>query len=138
MVAIDVWLIFFFFFRQERAYDVRISDWSSDVCSSDLVGRDPRGAHRAAKPGIAILKFGRMVRRVAEEGDMPPPDLGQMRPRQLARADIVRPDGQPDAVVRNRSPAHEFRVHLDQMGRASGRARVCAYGLNSGVAGNLK
>src|SRR3546814_11788984 len=56
-----------------------------------------------------------MVRRVAEEGVMPPPDLGQMRPRQLARADIVRPDGQPDAVVRNRSPAHEFRVHLDQM-----------------------
>src|SRR3546814_9812754 len=26
----------FFFFKQKTAYDVRISDWSSDVCSSDL------------------------------------------------------------------------------------------------------
>src|SRR3546814_1274667 len=26
----------FFFFKQKSAYDVRISDWSSDVCSSDL------------------------------------------------------------------------------------------------------
>src|SRR3546814_9834270 len=26
----------FFFFQQKTAYDVRISDWSSDVCSSDL------------------------------------------------------------------------------------------------------
>src|SRR3546814_4149517 len=29
-------LIFFFFFKQKTAYEVRISDWSSDVCSSDL------------------------------------------------------------------------------------------------------
>src|SRR3546814_7244433 len=27
----------FFFFKQKTAYDVRISDWSSDVCSSDLI-----------------------------------------------------------------------------------------------------
>src|SRR3546814_5001467 len=26
----------FFFFKQKTAYDMRISDWSSDVCSSDL------------------------------------------------------------------------------------------------------
>src|SRR3546814_2506282 len=26
-----------FFFKQKTAYDVRISDWSSDVCSSDLL-----------------------------------------------------------------------------------------------------
>src|SRR3546814_4599484 len=31
----------FFFFKQKTAYDMRISDWSSDVCSSDLA-RDPR------------------------------------------------------------------------------------------------
>src|SRR3546814_11618824 len=30
----------FFFFKQKTAYEMRISDWSSDVCSSDL--RDPR------------------------------------------------------------------------------------------------
>src|SRR3546814_17299758 len=27
----------FFFFKQKTAYDMRISDWSSDVCSSDLL-----------------------------------------------------------------------------------------------------
>src|SRR3546814_15093662 len=29
---------FFFFFKQKTAYELRISDWSSDVCSSDLRG----------------------------------------------------------------------------------------------------
>src|SRR3546814_13305969 len=29
-------LCFFFFFNQKTAYEIRISDWSSDVCSSDL------------------------------------------------------------------------------------------------------
>src|SRR3546814_11627773 len=29
-------LFFFFFFKQKTAYEMRISDWSSDVCSSDL------------------------------------------------------------------------------------------------------
>src|SRR3546814_6834502 len=29
----------FFFFKQKTAYEMRISDWSSDVCSSDLQGR---------------------------------------------------------------------------------------------------
>src|SRR3546814_10378937 len=33
----------FFFFKQKTAYEMRISDWSSDVCSSDLVdGKEPR------------------------------------------------------------------------------------------------
>src|SRR3546814_7212679 len=33
-----VWFVFFcfFFFKQKTAYELRISDWSSDVCSSDL------------------------------------------------------------------------------------------------------
>src|SRR3546814_1546500 len=34
----------FFFFKQKTAYEMRISDWSSDVCSSDL----KRGADRRA------------------------------------------------------------------------------------------
>src|SRR3546814_10403792 len=29
-------LVMFFFFKQKTAYELRISDWSSDVCSSDL------------------------------------------------------------------------------------------------------
>src|SRR3546814_3398123 len=30
-------MMFVFFFKQKTAYEVRISDWSSDVCSSDLL-----------------------------------------------------------------------------------------------------
>src|SRR3546814_3146041 len=33
------WLVFFFF-KQNTAYEMRISDWSSDVCSSDLRARE--------------------------------------------------------------------------------------------------
>src|SRR3546814_2531093 len=36
----------FFFFKQKTAYEMRISDWSSDVCSSDL----PRRQCRFAQP----------------------------------------------------------------------------------------
>src|SRR3546814_6034372 len=32
-----LFLFIFFFFKQKTAYEMRISDWSSDVCSSDLV-----------------------------------------------------------------------------------------------------
>src|SRR3546814_4369511 len=31
-----LYIVFFFFFKQKTAYEMRISDWSSDVCSSDL------------------------------------------------------------------------------------------------------
>src|SRR3546814_20923231 len=31
-----MFFVFFFFFKQKTAYEMRISDWSSDVCSSDL------------------------------------------------------------------------------------------------------
>src|SRR3546814_8139356 len=34
-----VFVTFFFFFKQKTAYEMRISDWSSDVCSSDLTHR---------------------------------------------------------------------------------------------------
>src|SRR3546814_9759684 len=36
-------LCIFFFFKQKTAYEMRISDWSSDVCSSDLL--DKRGGY---------------------------------------------------------------------------------------------
>src|SRR3546814_3766390 len=49
-----------FFFKQKTAYEMRISDWSSDVCSSDLhdgehkVGGDHvvLAAHRGASPSL--------------------------------------------------------------------------------------
>src|SRR3546814_4656365 len=37
MVLLFCLLFFFFFFKQKTAYEMRISDWSSDVCSSDLL-----------------------------------------------------------------------------------------------------
>src|SRR3546814_2559386 len=36
LICTVCFLIFFFFFKQKTAYEMRISDWSSDVCSSDL------------------------------------------------------------------------------------------------------
>src|SRR3546814_11834450 len=41
----ELWVFLFVFFKQKTAYEMRISDWSSDVCSSDLVGLD---AHEMA------------------------------------------------------------------------------------------
>src|SRR3546814_9502361 len=35
-VVINCFGVVFFFFKQKTAYEMRISDWSSDVCSSDL------------------------------------------------------------------------------------------------------
>src|SRR3546814_5596934 len=43
---------FFFFFKQKTAYELRISDWSSDVCSSDLDGSST-GAADPASPRSA-------------------------------------------------------------------------------------
>src|SRR3546814_9919062 len=46
-----LFFFFFFFFKQKTAYEMRISDWSSDVCSSDLhhVNAEVRSGRR--KPG---------------------------------------------------------------------------------------
>src|SRR3546814_1862505 len=44
-----VYVFCFFFFKQKTAYEMRISDWSSDVCSSDL---------RPPFPFLALLLLG--------------------------------------------------------------------------------
>src|SRR3546814_5386461 len=58
-------LFCFFFFKQKTAYELRISDWSSDVCSSDLLhGGNPiesiceargRNLRRDHRPRLAIF-----------------------------------------------------------------------------------
>src|SRR3546814_14656067 len=40
-----------FFFKQKTAYEMRISDWSSDVCSSDLVDTKSASAGFVCNPG---------------------------------------------------------------------------------------
>src|SRR3546814_15545560 len=59
--------VFFFFFKQKTAYEMRISDWSSDVCSSDLLAKDvdPSEAKKQAKRVQA--QSGDTFRAVAEE-----------------------------------------------------------------------
>src|SRR3546814_5761428 len=49
--------MFLFFFKQKTAYEMRISDWSSDVCSSDLV----------KESGAAEMPFFRMKVRLKRE-----------------------------------------------------------------------
>src|SRR3546814_15449380 len=51
----------FFFFKQKTAYEMRISDWSSDVCSSDLPARsrvlpqkDKRGDRRSPAAALQV------------------------------------------------------------------------------------
>src|SRR3546814_10948730 len=48
----------FFFFKQKTAYEMRISDWSSDVCSSDLAGRvaAERSTRRASERAAVMLE----------------------------------------------------------------------------------
>src|SRR3546814_10585091 len=73
-----------FFFKQKTAYEVRISDWSSDVCSSDLPSGPAQSGNRSApmvcfsmsngrqKSGLCntsmqLMKpFGRLTRRRSE------------------------------------------------------------------------
>src|SRR3546814_7198809 len=78
-VSISIMSLFFlvllivFFFKQKTAYEMRISDWSSDVCSSDLLLADPGGGgdlpaiadHPAIEPILTIQSFYRMVNALA-------------------------------------------------------------------------
>src|SRR3546814_9343156 len=61
--------LFFFFFNQKTAYDWRISDWSSDVCSSDLQ------QHMAVMP--ERMKASRVIKRFQCNGTRA--DLAQPR-----------------------------------------------------------
>src|SRR3546814_8654641 len=46
-------LVLFFFFKQKTAYEMRISDWSSDVGSADLLVRCTRGKRGPAAAAVA-------------------------------------------------------------------------------------
>src|SRR3546814_2120493 len=91
-----------FFFKQKTAYEMRISDWSSDVCSSDLIA-EGAGVDLHDEPVV----------------EAHPRHHGQhMRAKQLGvgRADFVAGD------------AREQRLGFGvEIGRASCRERVCQY-----------
>src|SRR3546814_2021852 len=61
-----IWFFCFFFFKQKTAYEMRISDWSSDVCSSDLVARRQLGH---AQRDIEVLRaLGHLLRHLELRG----------------------------------------------------------------------
>src|SRR3546814_5998219 len=114
-------LFYFLFFKQKTAYEMRISDWSSDVCSSDLV--DLAGAvveHRLqAQPGDTRVVAQHLVDDVVPHRD----DLAGLDPGlQLVLHDLLRAQGV--------AAMHEVDLARDvgqEIGRASCRERVCQY-----------
>src|SRR3546814_2111751 len=90
-----------FFFKQRTAYEMRISDWSSDVCSSDL----PRRHSFHAKP-----RSHRICGR-----DFAPPAAS-------VSSAVASPDLK-DGVGRRVA----IRQAREEIGRASCRERVCQY-----------
>src|SRR3546814_3338549 len=107
---------FFFFFKQKTAYDMRISDWSSDVCSSDL--KAIVGANAFAHES-GIHQDG-MLKHAGTYEIMTPESVG------LNRSTLV---------MGKHSGRHAFRKKLEELGfnlaenqqngRASGRDRAC-------------
>src|SRR3546814_4412777 len=59
-----------FFFKQKTAYEMRISDWSSDVCSSDLAKGLMKASIREDNPVLFLLP----TRRGGEQGEVPDGD----------------------------------------------------------------
>src|SRR3546814_2241727 len=53
----------FFFFKQKTAYEMRISDWSSDVCSSDLIILRPA----VIDPKVKVQPVGERIVEAADE-----------------------------------------------------------------------
>src|SRR3546814_15868160 len=67
MAVYDYCIGFVFFFKQKTAYEMRISDWSSDVCSSDLLpGRKPHAPE--IPPEGRVDQVHAMVRDIAPFG----------------------------------------------------------------------
>src|SRR3546814_10563514 len=82
-----------FFFKQKTAYELRISDWSSDVCSSDLP-IDDRAVGR--KTEHARFRIARLWTR-RDRADFDKAEAGP-RPCVEALAVLVEPGGQTDAI----------------------------------------
>src|SRR3546814_10078259 len=81
-----------FFFKQKTAYEMRISDWSSDVCSSDLLIMFAFAQERGA--ALLIDEPGRGVRKAAVRigGCLAPFGLEEERPASAeALQHVVRP-----------------------------------------------
>src|SRR3546814_5013303 len=99
-----------FFFKQKTAYEMRISDWSSDVCSSDLA------------PKTAIKEQPKRTP-ASEQATKPKYDFYTLLPESEV---ILPPEAkQPEPPVKPVTP--EEAAKIDEIGRASCRERVGQY-----------
>src|SRR3546814_6723557 len=101
--------LFLFFFKQKTAYEMRISDWSSDVCSSDL--SEARLAVARGQLETALAQLDTSLENYLRFVGLPARDLEQ--PPALSGL-----PGTPAQAV-------AIAVENNQLGRASGRERVC-------------
>src|SRR3546814_13012793 len=81
-------VVCFFFFKQKTAYEMRISDWSSDVCSSDLRGFSFQASYETAAPHSPDA---------LRDGTSFPGDRDGLRYRKAARACQLRHTGARDS-----------------------------------------
>src|SRR3546814_1782970 len=87
VVDIVLWCCFFFF-KQKTAYEMRISDWSSDVCSSDLEVAEAEDGRAVGDNGDEIA-LGRIViggGRIGGDGADGDGDAGGVSEAQIGRA----------------------------------------------------
>src|SRR5881398_463531 len=70
-------LLFFFFFKQKTAYEMLSGDWSSDVCSSDLVPSKPRPIRGVPRSGARRGGRGADARSQRLPAALPPRRLGR-------------------------------------------------------------
>src|SRR3546814_13940524 len=124
---------YFFFFKQKTAYEMRISDWSSDVCSSDLtiyilVNRIAT-LSKAGRPKEALAMLDTVLPTAREVlGDRHP--LTQA-PMQFLAEDSDAVGDTPPAIAPH--PDQLAPRAASQLGRASCWDRVLLYLLNTGV-----
>src|SRR3546814_10711333 len=89
LVTFTSFILVFFFFKQKTAYEMRISDWSSDVCSSDLVAaqwivwQGAVGAERCERVAQASGRIARPRRWNQEVGAQLAVALGRVHQRLL-------------------------------------------------------
>src|SRR3546814_3479771 len=73
-----------FFFKQKTAYEMRISDWSSDVCSSDLeigrVAEEASAVERAEHWRLLYVALTRAEEKLVVTGSLGPRAKGEVKP----------------------------------------------------------
>src|SRR3546814_19211682 len=104
----------FFFFKQKTAYDMRISDWSSDVCSSDLriVGAADRRGRRRRQLGSRALGVSPSPRPSAARAGVPfsaRPYRSNGMPAFAGMTIIALPPAQLQAALHDGAAGHERR-----------------------------